>query len=36
MWFNTNFFIPPKNYKFNGEEGQFKDTSFTFSGDKKE
>lgn len=36
MWFHTNWFIPPKNIKFNGEESQLKDISFTFSGEKKE
>jgi len=36
MWFNTNFFIPPNRFMFNGEEFQFKEVSFGFSGDKKE
>jgi len=36
MWFHTNFFIAPKNYLFNGEEGQVKDGSFTCSGEKKD
>ena len=35
MWFHTNFFIPPKQFKFNTEESQLKDTEFTMSGDKK-
>jgi hypothetical protein len=36
MWFCTNYFIPPKEFKSNGEEGTIKATSFTISGEKKE
>jgi len=35
MWFHTNWFIPPKEFKMNGEEGQVKAASFTMSGEKK-
>ncbi len=35
MWFDTNFFIPPKQFKFSGEEQEVKETQFTFSGEKK-
>lgn len=35
MWFHTNFFIPPKQFRFNGEESQIKETSFTISGENK-
>lgn len=35
MWFNSNFFIPPKQFKSSGEEGQFKDSSFTITGENK-
>lgn len=35
MWFHTNFFVPPKQFKFSGEEGKFKEGSFTISGENK-
>ncbi len=35
MWFNSNFFIAPKQFKANGGEGQFKESSFTITGDNK-
>jgi hypothetical protein len=35
MWFHTNYFVPPKQSKFNGEEGQFKEGSFTITGENK-
>ena len=35
MWFHTNFFVAPKNFKFNGGEVQFKEGSFTITGGDK-
>ena len=35
MWFHTSFFVAPKQFKSNGEEGQFKESSFTISGENK-
>ncbi len=35
MWFSTGFFVPPKQFKSNGEEGQIKESSFTISGENK-
>ena len=35
MWFHNNYFIPPKQYMFDGGKSQTKDTSFTISGEKK-
>ncbi|KKQ36136.1 MAG: hypothetical protein US54_C0079G0012 [Candidatus Roizmanbacteria bacterium GW2011_GWA2_37_7] len=36
MWFHSNFFVPPSEFLFNGEQAQLKATSFTFSGEMKE
>lgn len=36
MWFNTGFFIAPKQFRFNGEEPLLREVSFLFNGEKKE
>lgn len=35
MWFHTSFFVPPKKFGYNGEEGKTKESSFTISGENK-
>ncbi len=35
MWFHTNFFVPPKEFGFSGDEATVQPTQFTFSGEKK-
>ncbi len=35
MWFHTNFFVAPKQFKSSGDEGQFKEGSFTVSCENK-
>ena len=35
MWFHTNWFVPPKQFKYNGDEGGLKEGSFTISFENK-